>query len=621
MRGAWLCLLLLLPASAAAAGYADLGKLEREAVDDALALRGLTIEPAPEGKTIGTVQVVNLDVFLARERVPLVWANIFHRTTREHHIRRESLLQAGDRYDQDLVEETTRNLQDPSLSNVVAVLPVKSATPGMVEVLIVTRDVWSLRLNENFEAQQNQLIYFTASLSENNFLGWRKYLAAVFIMDQGEMAFGPYYSDPNILGTRLKLDAAFYWIWKREIGQISAGPQEGTSSHFRLEYPLWSLARRWGAYLDFQHFDAVIRRFLGTDLRQIPLDGTPRNACDPLPATSPDVPTVPWVYRLKTVNTSEAVTRSFPRSSVIQRVSFGHELSLVRPSFTSDFPYPDGSSQRAQFAHEVFPLSERVSDLFLRYELFTPRYRTFRDLNTFDFRENIRLGPYLSLKAGRTFSWVGSQSDLGLLQTSVGLTNGALGGLQSVGGSWEARVVGGEMTDQLVQGRATLATPVLAGFLRVVAAGNLGLLFRNTRKRYFAVGGDTGPGGNESIPSDYQVDGDSGLRAYDTVLRGYPVGEFVGCGAEFIGHIEARTMALKLAFLRLGGLLFFDAGDAAADAGSLIFYDDVGFGLRLLIPQLNTYALRADWAFPLRPAPGIAAGWPGRMSFGFRQVF
>ena len=621
MRGAWLSLLLLLPASAAASGYADLGKLEREAVDDALALRGLTLDPEPQGKIVATVRVVNLDVFLARERVPLVWANIFHRTTREHQIRRESLLQAADRYDQDLAEETTRKLQDRTLSSVVAVLPVKSATPGMVDVLIVTRDVWSLRLNENFEAQQNQLIYFTASLSENNFFGWRKFVAAVFTMDQGEMSFGPNYIDPNILGTRLQLQAAFYWIWARQIGEIAAGPQEGTSSFFHLEYPLWSLARRWGAYAEFRHFDGVIRRFLGTELRQIPLDGLPRNACDPLPSVAPDVPTVPWVYRLKTINTSEVVTRSFPRPAVIQRVSVGHELALVRPSFTSDFPYAQGSPEREQFSQEVFPLSERVSDLFLSYELFTPRYRVFRDLNTFDFRENVRFGPYLSLKAGRTFSWVGSQSDFSLFQTSFGLTKGAMGGLQSVGGTWEGRVVGGEVTDQLVRGRAILATPVLAGLLRVVAAGNLGLLFRNTRKRFFAVGGDTGPGGNESIPGDYQVDGDSGLRAYDSVLRGYPVGEFVGCGAQFVGHIEARSMALKLAFLRLGGLLFFDAGHAAADASRLAFYSDAGFGLRLLIPQLDTYSLRADWAFPLRPAPGMPAGWPGRMTFGFRQVF
>jgi len=590
MRGALLCLILLSPASAAAAGYADLGKLEREAVDDALALRGLAIDPEPQGKTIAQVHVVNLDVFLARERVPLVWANIFHRTTREHHVRRESLQQAGDRYDQDLVEETTRNLQDPSLSNVVAVLPVKSATPGMVDLLIVTRDIWSLRFNQDYEIQQGQLIYYTASLSENNLFGWRKNLAVVFVIDQGEMSFGPSYIDPNILGTRLKLQAAFSWIWARQIGEIAAGPLEGSSSHFRLEYPLWALARHWGAYSDFQHFDGVRRRFEGTDLRLVPVsDGASL-------ATPPVGPTAPWEYGLRTIALSSAVTRSFPRPALIQRISLGHELNLVRPFLLADFPYLCGAPERTRFSQLVFPLSERSADLFLLYQLFTPRYRTYRDFNTFDFREDVQLGPSLSLKAGRASELFGSDKDFSLLQASLDLAAGWWGGLESVGVSWEGRLAGNEMTDQLVQGRASLATPVLARLVRLVAAGNVGFLYVNARKRYFAVGGDTG-------------------------LRGYPVGQFVGTGAEFIGHIEARSMALKLAFLRLGGLLFFDAGHAAADAGSLTLYDDVGFGLRLLIPQLDTYSLRADWAFPLRPASGMPAGWPGRMSFGFRQVF
>jgi hypothetical protein len=505
-------------------------------------------------------------------------------------VRRESLLQAGDRYDQDLVEETTRNLQDPSLSNVVAVFPVKSATPGMVDLLIVTRDIWSLRFNQDYEIQQGQLIYYTASLSENNLFGWRKNLAVVFMMDQGEMSFGPSYIDPNILGTRLKLQGAFSWIWARQIGDIAAGPLEGSSSHFRLEYPLWALARHWGAYSDFQHFDGVRRRFAGNDLRLVPVsDGATLS-------TPPVGPTAPWEYGLRTMALSSAVTRSFPRPALIQRISLGHELNLARPFLLADFPYPCGAPERTRFSQLVFPLSERSADLFLLYQLFTPRYRTYRDLNTFDFREDIQLGPSLSLKAGRASELFGSDKDFGLFQVSLDLTAGWWGGLESIGGSWEGRLAGNEMTDQLVQGRASLATPVLARLVRLVAAGNVGFLFVNARKRYFAVGGDTG-------------------------LRGYPVGQFVGTGAEFIGHIEARSMALKLAFLRLGGLLFFDAGHAAADAGSLSLYDDVGFGLRLLIPQLDTSSLRADWAFPLRPASGMPVGWPGRMSFGFRQVF
>src|ERR1017187_10455723 len=53
----------LFPPLARAAGYAELGTLERGAVDAALAARGLTIDPAPAGKIIGTIHVVNLEVF------------------------------------------------------------------------------------------------------------------------------------------------------------------------------------------------------------------------------------------------------------------------------------------------------------------------------------------------------------------------------------------------------------------------------------------------------------------------------------------------------------------------------------------------------------------------------
>jgi len=61
-------------------------------------------------------------------------------------------------------------------------------------------------------------------------------------------------------------------------------------------------------------------------------------------------------------------------------------------------------------------------------------------------------------------------------------------------------------------GRAILATPVLAGLLRVVAAGNLGLLF-GTRASAFSRSAATLARAAMKHPGDYQVDGDSGLRA------------------------------------------------------------------------------------------------------------
>src|SRR6185436_19220727 len=90
-----------------------LGKIERESVDDALASLGARIDPAPEGKTIGRIVVMNQDVFSKRD-----WyfqlLNFFHWTTRGYILERELLLRPGQRWDQALVEESTRNLQNPT---------------------------------------------------------------------------------------------------------------------------------------------------------------------------------------------------------------------------------------------------------------------------------------------------------------------------------------------------------------------------------------------------------------------------------------------------------------------------------------------------------------------------
>src|ERR1017187_3808748 len=151
-------LLLLVPGLARAAGYDELGTLERGAVGAALAARGLTIDPAPAGKIIGTIHVVNLEVFQPGDGGFLEWFNHFHRTTREDHVRRESLLASGTPYDPALADETVRNLRyqsvydsnDTGLSSVVAVVPIQAAVPGTVALLMVTRDLWSLRFNSDW---------------------------------------------------------------------------------------------------------------------------------------------------------------------------------------------------------------------------------------------------------------------------------------------------------------------------------------------------------------------------------------------------------------------------------------------------------------------------------------
>ena len=167
-----------------------------------------------------------------------------HRTTREKIIAREVLTRPGDLWSDALNDETLRNLRDVFIHNVVVIVPVKNASPELVDVLVVTRDVWSLRLNSNFEVQDQKLTFLSFSLSENNFFGLRKKLALSFRMDQGSIAMGPTYTDPNIAGKRLTMQTAWRAIFGRE-----SLDYEGTSSASSFAYPLWSLRSRWGACL------------------------------------------------------------------------------------------------------------------------------------------------------------------------------------------------------------------------------------------------------------------------------------------------------------------------------------------------------------------------------------
>lgn len=596
--------LLLAPRAAQAAGDDSLGSLEKGAVAQALAERHLVLEAAPEGKVVGFIHVVNLDVFQPADGAFFSWFNHFHRTTREHHIRRESLLVPGMLYDAALVDETMRNLRnhtiysekDAPLASIVAIVPVQASAPGTVDLLMVTRDVWSLRFNSDYDYEPGYLIDFTASLSENNVLGWRKQAALALLLNQGDLWLGPNYLDPNVLGTRMRLTLAAYAIWARKVGDIAAGPREGYSVLGKLEYPFYALSQRFGASLSGDYTTSVARSVAGPSGSQ----GATLRRFDPdLPGcVTPGGPSDPdrtltaaCAYRSHKSSITTGLTRSFPRSWLIQRLTFGNEFGLNRPTFLADFP----SEQRAVFAQTYFRISERTSDLYLQYDAFTPRYRTYRDRDTYDLAEDSRLGPLVTVKIGRASTWLGSDEDFFVLKAEGHLNGDAFGGYQSLLVSWESRAYASGLRDQLWKGQVYLATPVLGRTLRVVAGGVGGWVADNVHRTQVYVGGLEG-------------------------LRGYPVNVFVGYDY-YVAHLELRSMAVPVSTLRLGALLFADAGHAADRVGSLALYGDAGAGLRLLIPQLNADVLRCDWAFPLRTYWDTRAGWPGRLSCGFRQVF
>ena len=580
------------PASPATPAPAHLGKLEQESVNDALVDLGIRIDPHPGGKTVRAVHVVNQEVFSRRDWW-FRWFNIFHRTTRGDIIERELLVHAGDRYDAALVDESVRNLQStsgttvgadtfpaPDLSSVIVILPIVSPQAGTVDLLVVTRDVWSLRFNTNFEFQQSTLSLLETSLSENNLFGWRKYFSFGFSLDLGAVWTGPTYFDPNVLGSRVTLYAAANAYYSRDTGDY-----EGNAEAISVHYPLYSLASRWGAGLEVVHSDTLVRSFRGLSPRLV-------NLVDLGPdAFSPTVEQVPYIYRRKITTVDATVTRQFG-VKVIHRITVGHHVDSHQSLVPEGFPDPD---KAPLFLAQIAPVSETRSEPFVQYSLFTPRYAVYRDLNTFDLRENVQLGPSLTASLAYGAPELGADFRAFPMLLSLGWTGAPSGGLAAVAVQGSARLRDQTFIDQHFTARLYLASPMLGRRVRIVAQVSAGTIRNDTQRGIFVLGGDTG-------------------------LRGYAIGDFFGT-TEVLGHVELRTAPVAIFSQRIGGLLFYDVGDAATSFSSLVPMHDFGLGLRWLIPQLNSTVIRVDWAVATQSTAFTQAGFPGRFSAGFLQTF
>jgi hypothetical protein len=586
LLAAALPLAALVAARAGAEPLAALGGIERTSVEEALAELGLGVDPSPQGKVIGQLHVVNQDVF-SRHDWRLQFLNVLHRTTRPDVLARELLLVPGQPWDEALADESMRNLQAPmplffadggrfaapALSSVVTILPVASPVPGTVDVLAVTRDLWSLRFNTDFHFQKDRLSLLRTSLSENNLFGWRKYLAAGFELDQGRYGIGPTFFDPNLAGTRLTLLLTGTAWYGRDSGRY-----EGDNELFSLRYPLYALANRWGAGLDVGHQDAVIRHFCDNQLCPVDVGGA----------------SLPFIYGRHQVTVDANFVGSFGRT-VIQRVTAGYRLDRPRSFVLADFPVDPGNPGLADaFLAKWAPQSETRSEPYLRYETFTARYGVFRDLDTFDLRENRRLGPLLALEVGAGLRALGADRVAYPMSATASWAAAPWGsgfGVAQV--QVAARARPGELIDQRLSALLYFASPTIGGMGRMVLAAMTDVARADTYRTLFFLGGDTG-------------------------LRGYQIGEFQG-PVQAAAHAELRTAPLAVYSQRFGALVFYDVGHAATSYRALAPRHDIGIGLRWLIPQLNSSVLRIDWAIPTQDGPYTRAGLPGRITASFMQ--
>ena len=547
-----------------------LGTLERAAVERSLAENRLEVEPSPWGKKLRRIVAANHDVFGPKDGF-LQWFNVFHFTTKSEAVEREVLLRPGDGWDQDLVDETARKLRDPLFSSVVALVPVRSPEPGTVDILVVTRDIWSLRFNSNYELQDGRLTYLTLSLSENNLFGRRKLLAAVFEMDQGAYSFGPLYIDKNLLGRHYNLHLRGGALFNRESSEY-----EGSASTVTFARPLWSLNSEWGYGVEWSHRYAIDRAFRREGIRLYDAPSTEA------------VEMIPYQYRQRRWAVDSHIVRGFGER-VEQRIRLGHEVQTQRPETFGLGAIPD--EVRDEFAHDVLPRSERTSMVYVGYELFTPRYRAVRNIVTFDLAEDLRFGPELTTKFGTGLKAVGSEETFGKVY-GLGGWSLPLGddGVVHAAAEIEMRLQDGDLIDNKASGVVRVVTPTLA-IGRVVTEIGATTLWNDQQNRFVTLGGDNG-------------------------LRGFPINEFEG-QRRVNGQVEFRSLPVRVLIARLGLVAFYDAGGAHELFRDMPLNHNLGIGLRSLIPQLSPELFRVDCAFALNGEERFKP----RIIAGYRQAF
>ena len=562
---------------------------EVRTIDRVLKERKLELEPNPEGKRIEKVEIYTIDIFekddldflkkvpLASPLTPIAVPvlNGIHWKSEDFVIERALLQNVGDPYDHVIGDELARNLRRLANFSLVVVVPVKGNTEDSIRLLVITRDIWSLRLNiTTFTVTSSGGIeQFSASPGEQNFLGAHQQVRANISILPGTTSIGAEYINPRAFSTWIGVGAAASLQFNTKTGTL-----EGSSGSAQAGQPLYTTRTKWAWNSSVAWSDVVVRRFLRGEVALFNARSTPERDL------------IPDMYRNNAYRYSLAVTRSFGWQQKIN-VLFGGEVNLKDARLEGVEGYdPIGV---AEFKRRRLPVGERRVGPFAGISSYSNDYMRIINHETLGLQEDVRLGQDLSLRAYPVLSALGSSRDFLGMSASAQYTF-PLGkdGLLRVSAESTVETNGVHVSDGSIGPDFRFSSPSTP-IGRFIVDGGFFYRFANSRNRFSSVG---------------------------PRLRGYPTGTFIGRDLVY-GTTEFRSKPVRLASIQLGAAAFYDASDAPDDLfRNPHLHHDAGFGLRALVPQFERIVYRLDFAVPLeRPLP---VGVPSfAVTFAFGQAF
>jgi hypothetical protein len=582
-RGGWpasaTCLFPALPALIAALAYLAMGtaalgaeRYEERLEERALAALGRRRAAAPEGLRIRQVLVYTEDIVGPGDPYPRL-LNAVHVTTRESVVRRELLFAEAEPYRVDLAEETARNLRRLPIIAVARVVPLETDAPGAVDVLVATKDLWSIRLNSSFNLVGSLLQYLRLRPTEQNLLGLDKQISGDFELRLDTLGFGAEYFDRRVFGSRLYLQQRGSLVLGRDSREV-----EGGSASLVLGRPFFSLATERAFEAQAGWRARRVRVFQGASVHE-------------LLATDGTLTRVPYVYDARGLSASGWEMRAWPGAF---RVEVGAGAGAY--SFAYEPPAGLSSAQEQLLREEALPRSEDAAWIGARLRAFSAQYRVLRDVDTFALAEDLQVGPLVSaelrLAASRpayTELWTGARYRL--LARDAVLTASAAGSIR-----WQIGAPESDFVNRRFAAELSLAFPPL-GIGRFAARGSFEVRAADLDPVALFLGGGNG-------------------------LRGLAP-EALSGSRLLLGNLEFRTRPVEILTLHLGAVLFWDVGgawgEAAAGFGAPpdVLVHTLGLGLRALFPQFDVEPVRIDLGFVLNaPSPPPFE----RVSASFGQV-
>lgn len=567
---------------------------ERETIAMVAKKLGAEVDPEPEGKIIEAIASERLEVFERRDFLPgfLLWVNALHATSRDHVIRREFLARVGDPYRAITMDETARNLRSLPQLSLVLVIALRGSAPDRVRVVIVTKDVWSLRLAWDLQLTNGGLQELVLQPSETNLAGMQHTLGANFLYQPRSVALGGFYLMPRIGDTRIALSASANAIVNVD------GALEGSFGALGVGQPLWSTKTKWAWASNVAWRDEITRIYSNAALAyyhstMVPTSRGVRYPYHPDVGAWPPNASIPEEYRSSLSQGSLAATRSFGWEI---KNDFTLSLEASRRAFRTDDLSPFDPAAAADFVSNIVPVSDNRAYPAIEWRTYANDFVRVLDMETLGLQEDVRLGHIVDVKLYPVTKALGSSRDLMGIYAEAGYTVRVKDGIfrVDVQTTTEAAFDGSGVAQGSVDATSYFASP-RTPIGRLVFSARVLDRYANYLNQISYLGADTR-------------------------LRGYPSSYFAGKDL-VAANLEYRTRPFELLKVQLGAVAFYDAGAAFSGWSNFQPVHDVGFGFRALFPTFDRIVFRADVGFPISQSPLPAGVGPVTFFVTFSQAF